>query len=107
MKIRSVSYNRKTGEFEYGMLHDGHHAYPLGYSKERMIITEKEFFIHYNEEAELDIFPEEENEKVFTREEIATFLIDNYILPHYSHMLEKLTREISKIANCRNTVGIN
>ena len=61
MIIRSVSYNRKTGEFEYGQPFNGHHAYPIGYHKE-ILITDKEFFTHYNSEAELDLFPEEENE---------------------------------------------
>lgn len=102
MIIRSVSYNRKTGEFEYGQPFNGHHAYPIGYHKE-ILITDKEFFTHYNSEAELDLFPEEENEIIFTREEIEAVLLDNWILPFYSNKLQKLSEDIAKAVAYRHT----
>lgn len=95
MIIRSVVYNRKKGEFEHGMPFEGHQAYPLGYSN-GMIVTEKEFFTHYNAEAELDLFPEEENDIIFTREEIEAFLLDNWILPFYSEKLNTLAEDVAK-----------
>lgn len=104
MIIRSVSYNRQTGEFEHGMPFDGHQAYPLGYCKDRMIITDKEFFTHYNAEAELDLFPEEENDIIFTREEIEVFLLDNWILPFYSEKLNTLAEDVAKAVAHRHAI---
>ena len=94
MKLRSVEYKHKTGEFVFGMLSDGHEAYADGISHGLPDFLETIHFF-YNEEAELDLFPEEESNITFTREEIKEYILREIVLPKFAKQLEDISKQIT------------